>query len=231
MTKIILITGTSKGIGRFLAETYLERGFKVIGCSRRTSKLEHNNYEHYHVDVSDEISVKKMVSSVYKMHKRIDYLINNAGFASMNMSVLTPFETVENIFKTNFYGTFLFCREVTRVMLRNKFGRIVNFTTMAVPLNLMGESIYASSKSAIEMFSHILAREISSSGITCNTVGPSVTWTDMIKNVPKDKIDKVLNAQGIHEYATFDDILNVVDFFLSDNSNMITGQVVYLGGC
>ena len=230
MDRIIVITGTRKGIGRFLAEYYLEQGFTVIGCSRDLSDLLPNNYEHYCLDISDEPAVIKMIGSIVKKHKRIDYLLNNAGIASMNHSLLTPLKTVEQIFKTNFLGTFLFCREVGKVMSRHKSGRIVNFTTVAVPLRIAGESVYAASKAAVESLTRIIAKEFGKNGITCNAIGPSPIMTDLIKNVDKGKIMQLLEQQAIPQFAEFGDVANLIDFFLSGNSKMITGQIIYLGG-
>jgi len=187
--KVMIITGTRKGIGRYLAEYYLEREFIVIGCSGAITDLKHENYDHFCLDVSDEIKVKKMVSWIVGKYKKIDYLINNAGIASMNHSLLTPLSIVEKIFKTNVFGTFLFCRETAKIMSKNKFGRIINFTSVASPLNLSGEAIYAASKSAIEKLTMILAKEFGNNGITVNAIGPSPIKTDLIKNVGEEKLN------------------------------------------
>jgi len=103
MNKVIVITGTRKGIGRYLAEYYIEKGMQVIGCSRLETDLVNTNYEHFCLDVSDEKAVKKMVSSISRKYGKIDYLINNAGIASMNHSMLTPLLTVEQILRTNVF--------------------------------------------------------------------------------------------------------------------------------
>jgi len=230
MNKIMVITGTSKGIGRYLAEYFLQKNFIVIGCDLSKTNLKHNRYEHFCLDVSDEISVRKMITIIVKKHRKIDYLINNAGIASMNHSLLTPLSVVEKIFKTNFFGTFLFCREIGKVMAKNKFGRIINFSSVAVPLHLEGESIYAASKAAVEEFTRILAKEFGNLGITCNAIGPSPIKTDLIKNISKEKINNLLEQQAIGEFASFDDIVNVIEFFISNKSNMVTGQIIYLSG-
>ena len=230
MNKVIVITGTRKGIGRYLAEYYLKKDFIVIGCSRSESDLNHANYEHFCLDVADEKSVQKMISAVVKKHKKIDYLINNAGIASMNHSLLTPLSIVEKIFKTNVYGTFIFCREVAKVMSRKKNGRIVNFTTVAAPLNLEGEAIYAASKAAVESLTKILSKEFGGYNITVNAIGPSPIKTDLIKNVGDEKLNKLLAKQAISEFGTFEDVSNICDFYLSDKSKMISGQLLYIGG-
>lgn len=230
MRKVFIITGTRKGIGKQLAKYYIEKGHAVIGCSRGDSDIEANNYSHHRVDVSNEADVIKLVRKAKRDHGRIDVLLNNAGVASMNHILTTPGKTVRKIFDTNFTGTFLFSREAAKVMMRQKSGRIVNFSTVAVPLRLAGEAIYAASKAAIESFTQVAAYEFGGFGVTINAVGPTPLQTDLIKNVPKDKLQSLLSRQAIHRYGEFEDVVNVIDFFIDDRSNFVTGQTVYLGG-
>jgi 3-oxoacyl-[acyl-carrier protein] reductase len=115
-------------------------------------------------------------------------------------------------------------------MHKSKSGRIVNFTSVAVPLDLEGESVYAASKSAVVTFTRILARELAPANITVNAVGPTPVMTDLIRSVPKDKLDRLLKRQAIHRYGAFKDISNVIDFFIRPESDFVTGQVIYLGG-
>lgn len=230
MDRIIIITGTRKGIGRYLAEQYLQEGDIVYGCSRRICDIEHPNYHHTRLDVSDEAEVVSFVRNVYKNHKHIDVLINNAGCASMNHFLLTPYDTAKKVFNTNFFGTFLMCREVAKYMVKNKSGRIVNYSTVAVALNLHGELVYSASKAAIEQLTRVLADEIGESGITVNAVGPTPIDTDLIKNVPENKLQDLLSHQCIKRFGQFEDVKNVIDFFLKPESNFITAQTIYLGG-
>ena len=228
--RIILITGTRKGIGKAIAEHFLSNGDIVVGCSRTAPDWSHENYRHFELDVSDEPKVLEMFGAIRKNYGRLDALINNAGIASMNHSLLTPVDTVKKIFSTNTIGTFLFCREAAKLMRKKNFGRIVNFTTFAVPFKLEGEATYAASKAAIISFTETLAREYADFGITVNAVAPPAIPTDLIKGVPKDKLDRLLARQAIHRFGTFDDVINVIDFFLRAESNFVTGQVIYLGG-
>jgi 3-oxoacyl-[acyl-carrier protein] reductase len=230
MSKVFLITGTRKGLGREICLNYLKEGNVVIGCSRGPSSIDHLNYFHYEIDISKENEVVSMVKDVAKKFKRIDILINNAGIASMNHLLLTPFKTVSSIFETNYYGTILFCREVAKIMLKYKWGRIINFTTVATPLKLEGEIAYANSKAAIENYTQIACRELATFGITMNAIGPTPIPTDLIKNVPKEKMTSLIERQAIKRFGTVEDLINVLDFFISENSNFITGQVIYLGG-
>jgi len=228
--KIILITGTRKGIGRFLSQYYCDKGDFVIGCSRDNSDFTHENYQHFCLDISDEEKVLELFSVIRKKYGRLDVLINNAGIASMNHFLLTPIGTVNRILQTNLLGTFLFCREAGKIMLSNKYGRIVNFTTIAAPLHLEGEAIYAASKAAIENLTKTLSRELGYYKITINAIGATPIKTDLIKSVPEEKMTSLLQRQAIQRYGEFKDITNVIDFFIRPESDFITGQIIYLGG-
>ena len=228
---VTLITGTRKGIGRFLVDHYVGKGHQVVGCSRGPFPETIPGYEHFCLDVSDEEAVKLMMREVGRKYNRLDHIINNAAVSSMSHFLLTPAEAVMRVYKTNVIGSFLFSREGAKLMKKRKYGRIVNFSTIAVPLKLPGEAVYASSKAAIESLTKILAQELSPFGITVNSVGPTPVATDFIQGVPPGKIQAILDRQAIRRLATFPDVANVADFFLQPASDFVTGQVVYLGGC
>jgi 3-oxoacyl-[acyl-carrier protein] reductase len=109
-------------------------------------------------------------------------------------------------------------------------GRIVNVSTVAVPLRLEGEAVYAASKSALETFTRIAARELAPFGITCNAVGPCPIKTRLTAGIADEKIQALIDRQAIRRWGVPQDVVNVVDFFLRPESGMVTGQVVYLGG-
>src|ERR1700756_3441870 len=168
---VTLITGTRKGIGKFLAQHYLQLAHQVIGCSRAEAGWTAPNYTHFCCDVSDEEAVKNTFLCIRRRFGRLDHLINNAGVAAMNHSLLTPLNTLQQVMQTNVIGTFLFCREAAKLMQKRKTGRIVNFSTVAVPLKLAGESAYVASKSAVEALTQVLAYELAQYGITVNAIG------------------------------------------------------------
>lgn len=228
--EVVLITGSRKGIGRHLVEHFVRRGALVEGCSRQRPEWELDSYTHHLVDVTNEAQVREMFASIQQRHQRLDIAINNAGIASMNHVLLTPSETVARIMDTNFRSTFLICRESAKLMRRHRYGRIVNLGTVAVPLRLAGEAVYAASKSAIVTLSQILAHELADFGITCNVVGPTPIETDLIRGVPPEKLRQLIDRLAIRRMGTYEDVTNVVDFFVSRSSGYVTGQVIYLGG-
>ena len=227
---VFLITGTRKGIGEHLVKHYLAQGHQVVGCSRGPTSFEAESYRHFCLDVSDEATVQQMFSEISNQHGRLDVLINNAGIASMNHALLMPTKTARDIVDTNFIGTFLMSREAARLMRKHGFGRIINFATVATPLKLEGEAVYAASKAAVINFTQIIAREFAEFGITANVVAPTPIQTDLIKAVPEEKLARLLKRQAIKRLGEFRDVTNVIDFFIRPESDFITGQVLYLGG-
>lgn len=230
MARVGLITGTRKGLGRALAEHYLAQGCAVVGCSRSDSDLEAEGYEHHCLDVADERAVVELFRGLRGRHSKLDFLVNNAGVASMNHALLTPLATVRRLLATNVLGTFAFCREAGKWMSRSGGGRIVNLTTTAVPWKLEGEASYAASKAAVESLTETLARELGPLGVTVNAVGPPPIDTDLTRGVPRDKLEQLVSRQAIPRLGQPQDVAHAIDFFLDPQSDFVTGQILYLGG-
>ena len=226
----ILITGSSRGLGKELAEHFLRNGDSVFGCSRSDASINHQNYHHYSLNIASADEVVAFFFALRKEIKHLDAVINNAGIASMNAFALTPVESYQQIFDINVQGTFLFCQKSLGLLKRAANPTIINMTSVAVPLQLEGEAIYAASKSAVETLTRIIAKEYGGFGITCNAIGPSPIDTSLIKGVPNDKIANLVNQQSVKKMATPADVINLVDFYLRPESRMISGQVIYLGG-
>ncbi len=225
-----LVTGASRGIGLALARHFVEAGDLVVGCSRSKAGFEHERYRHVALDVADEPAVQALFASMRGEEGCLDVLVNNAGVATMNAIALTTAASARRAIDTNLLGTFLFTRSAIRLLRASPAGRIVNVTSVAVPLRLEGEAIYAAAKAAVETFTRVTAREVAPLGITCNAIGPSPIRTRLTEAVPEEKMERLLKRQPLARWAEPSDVINLIEFLLRPESRMITGQVVYLGG-
>jgi 3-oxoacyl-[acyl-carrier protein] reductase len=229
--KSILITGARKGIGKYLVEYYSDKGFNVFGCSREPINYSLPNYSHYICDITEEKQVKEMLRDIKKNNGHIDILINNAGVnLTLQPTMLVSYQNALKTVEINLLGTFLMCREVARLMMKNSFGRIINFSSMAVKHEVEGEAIYTASKAAIISFTRVLAKEVYPLGITCNVVSPSAIDTDLMNGIKEDALNNVLLRNAVKSKGKMEDVSNTVDWLIKPESDAITGQVVYLGG-
>jgi 3-oxoacyl-[acyl-carrier protein] reductase len=229
--KIVLVTGARRGVGRLITEHFLKQGAQVIGFSKHLDEGEKSDrYRAIEVDVGDADSVVKGFEQVRKQFGRVDIVINNAAVLTSQYAMIMPAAAVKAMLDVNILGTFLVSREAAKLMRKNKWGRIINIGSMAASLEPIGDSVYAASKAAISTLANVMAKEYASLNITCNTLGITGIATDMLSQLPKDKIDSVIASLPLPRYATPDDIFNVIDFFGSERSGYITGQTVFLGG-
>jgi 3-oxoacyl-[acyl-carrier protein] reductase len=223
---IIVITGTSRGIGEALAGHYLSLEHEVIGCGR--SALGMGDYTT--VDISDEQAVDTFVSHIQQVYGYIDVLINNAGVGALNHFLMQPSWDFERIINVNLRGTMLMTQAFARLLRTAEHPRIVNFTSVAVPWRLAGESVYAATKAGVESLTRTLAHEFAPWRITVNAVGPTPTPTALLGQIPQSKLDALIERQAVKRMGTMEDIFNVVDWLIQPASDFVTGQVIYLGG-
>jgi 3-oxoacyl-[acyl-carrier protein] reductase len=214
MRETYVITGASRGIGKFLADYYDKKGKFVIRASRSNG-----------FDVTNDEDVEVLAS----IPEQVNVLINCAGIAAMNAAVLMTPSKTRDIVNTNFIGT----ANVTTAMfpkLRKAYGRVINFSSVAVGLNLEGEAVYAASKAAVESLTRTLSKEWGGYGIRVNCIAANPIRTDLINGVSQEKLDAVINQQAIKEFGSMDDVVNICDFFIDRRSGFITGQVIKMGG-
>jgi len=229
--KIVLVTGARRGVGRLLAEHFLSEGGQVIGFSRHEDdEAQLPGYTPLAVDVGDPESVARGFEQVRKQFGRVDIVINNAAVLTSQYAMIMPAGAAKGMLDANILGTFLVSREAAKLMRKSKWGRIINIGSMAASLEPMGDSIYAATKAAIATLANVMAKEFAALNITCNTLGITAIETDMLGQLPKDKIDAVIAGLPLPRYATAEDIFNVVDFFASERSGYVTAQTVFLGG-
>lgn len=223
----VIVTGASRGLGRFCADHLVAKGYRVVGLGRTPDK--NAGFEMRDLDVSDSASVASVLKD-FRRDKSVYALINAAGIASMNLVVTTPAETVRRIIETNLLGTIYCSQQIAPALIKRGLGRIINFSTLGVPLAIKGEAIYIASKAGVEGFTRVFARELAPHGVTVNAIAPGPIETALIAKVPKDKVDAVVAQQIIPRQGTPDDVWNIVSMLLSPQSSMISGAVLNVGG-
>jgi 3-oxoacyl-[acyl-carrier protein] reductase len=228
--KVVVVTGTRRGIGRSLAIHFLANGAKVWGISRGDSSIDDPGYGHLTADVGKSKEIQEAFSRIGKEAGRVDVLVNNAAVLTSQYAMIMPPANAQAMVDTNLLGTFYASREAAKLMRKAKRGRIINIGSMAASLEPMGDSIYAACKAGVSVLAAVMAKEFGPFNVTCNTLGITAIETDMLAQLPRDKIDAIVKALPVPRYATNDDIFNVVDFFASDRSSYVTAQTVFLGG-
>lgn len=228
--RVAVVTGARKGLGRLLTDHFLDQGAQVIGFSRGDSSIAHGNYSHYNVDVGDDLAVRAAFVAIARAHGRVDILINNAAVLTSIHAMLLPAPRAEEMLRTNLLGTFYVSREAAKLMRKRKYGRIINIGSMASTLEPIGNSVYAATKAGSMTLAAVLAKEFAGFGVTVNTLAVSAIDTDMLRQLPREKVDEVIAGMPIPRLAVPDDVFNVIDFFASPQSSYITAQTVFLGG-
>lgn len=231
--KIVLITGSSRGIGFEVANYFLKNNAVVIGISKGAATIDNINYHHFSVDLSLPKELIKIFKNISKHFKKIDVVINNAAILTSQYSMIMPVKNAVDMVNVDLLAVFLVSRESVKLMRKNKYGRIINISSMAVSLEPAGDSLYAACKAGINTLANVMAKEFSVFNITCNTLAITAYETDMLKQhspTAQIKIKEIIKNLPIPRMAEKDDILNVIDFFASERSGYITAQTVYLGG-
>ena len=224
---MIIVTGASRGLGKSITGRLIEKGENVIGLVRNSNGLEIPTIE---CDVSDYASVKNASKEVKRMKKPVKAFINAAGVASMNMAVTTDESTVQKLIQTNLVGTIYCCQLFAPIMLRQKQGSFINFSTIAVALALKGESVYAASKAGVESFSRTFAREMADFNVRVNCIAPGPIRTDLLRGITDKQIEKITSQQVIQKQFQKSDVCDLVELLLDEKATSLSGQVLNLGG-
>ncbi len=224
---MIIVTGASKGLGENICLRLIKNGHKVLGIARNIENL---NFESYSCDITSYENLKNLAVKIKSRHPKISGLINVAGIASMNLALLTPPKITQKLIQTNLIGTIYSCQIFSPLMIKNKSGSIINFSTIAVPIGLKGESVYVASKAGVEGFSKSFAREMSDFNIRVNCIAPGPIDTNLIRNVDKKLIKKVIDNQIIPKQFEPSDISDLVEILLGDKAKTISGQILSAGG-
>ncbi|MEV6976014.1 SDR family oxidoreductase [Kitasatospora sp. NPDC093806] len=229
---IILVTGARTGVGRALAEHFLDQGHQVVGCSRRPSSLDHPAYRHHEVDITDGKALRSMFREVRREFGHLDALVNNAGTSTMNHFMMTPEKVARDVFDLNFFAVLNCCREATKLLQKSPgpTSAILNVSTVAVPWALDGQLVYSASKSAVEQLTRVMSKELADFRIRVNGIGLPPVSTVLTRTLPAGLVDTLVARQAIKRMCTMPDVLGPVDFLISQQAGFVTGETLFLGG-
>ena len=238
--KVALVTGASRGIGRAIALQLAAEGAKIaINFAGNTAKAEEVKSEIesaggsamlVQADVADIQAVDEMVQKVVDAYSKIDILVNNAGITRDNLLMRMKPDDFDNVINTNLKGVFNCMKSVTKIMMKQRSGRIVNMASIVAITGNAGQTNYAAAKAGIIGFSKSAAKEFASRGITINVVAPGFIDTDMTAVIPDKIKDEMLKGIPLSRMGTADDVAQAVKFLVSDQASYITGQVLRVDG-
>ena len=238
-TRVAVVTGASRGIGRAIATRLARDGRHVVLVSRSEGLLEEVKAQITEAggsasvttaDVGDRGAWAAAIESITKEHGRLDILVNNAGITRDNLVLRMTDEEWDDVIRVNLTSAFVATRAAARSMMRGKFGRIVNIASTSGIVGNAGQANYAASKSALVGFSKSIARELGGKGVTCNVVAPGFIETDMTSSLPDQVKDGVLKMMALRRLGTPDDIAAAVAYVTSDDAGFLTGQVICVDG-
>lgn len=238
--KVAIVTGSSRGIGRAIAERLAAGGARVVinyrgneaAANEVVANIQAGGGEAIAVqaDVSNLAQVQALVDSAKKAFGRIDILVNNAGTTRDTLLIRMSEEDWDIVLDTNLKGAFNCIKAVGRQMMRQKYGRIVNITSVSGIAGNAGQANYAAAKAGLIGLTKTVAKELGSRGITCNAVAPGFVPTDLTASLPEDLIQTAVDRTPLGRMGAPGDIAAAVVFLASDDASFVTGQVLSVDG-
>ena len=234
MSKIVLVTGASRGIGLEAAKHFSKEGYKVIGSSRGDFNLgeliENESAISVQLDLTSKESIKNLFADLKSEDLLPSVLVNNAGITKDQLFLRMKDEDWDDVIETNLNGLFRVTKAFIKPMVKNKFGRVINISSVAGLMGNSGQVNYSSSKSAMVGFSRSLAKELGSRNITSNVVAPGFIETDMTTFLNDDEKVEVSKNIPMKRFGTVQDVAKCIVFLASDEANYITGQTISVDG-
>ena len=234
MSKIVLVTGASRGIGLEAAKHFSNEGYKVIGSSRGDFNLGELIGDESAISVQLDLMSKESIKNLFADLKSEDLLpsvlVNNAGITKDQLFLRMKDEDWDDVIETNLNGLFRVTKAFIKPMVKNKFGRVINISSVAGLMGNSGQVNYSSSKSAMVGFSRSLAKELGSRNITSNVVAPGFIETDMTTFLNDDEKVEVSKNIPMKRFGTVQDVAKCIVFLASDEANYITGQTISVDG-
>lgn len=238
--KIVVITGSNRGIGLEIAKTFVAHNAKVIACMRNinentlseiSSKYSSDSVKGVNLDLSNENSIKAAIKQIGLLSSnKIDVLVNNAGTSSGGMFQMASIAEMRRVFEINFFGQITFTQGLSRLMTRQKSGSIINVTSSASDIPDPGTLIYGSSKAALARATRSMATELGAFGVRVNAISPGVTRTDMFNEMSELARNRLIGISAFQRPAEPQDVANLALFLASDLSAFVTGQILRIDG-
>ena len=232
--KSVLITGVSRGIGLSIAKEFIHNDYFVFGTSRSkfdlSKALESNNCKHLIVDVNDRDSITSIMKDIPGENNTLDCLVNNAGITADQLFIRMKDSEWDDVINTNLTGIFNITKPVSKMMLKQKSGSIINVSSVSGLMGNAGQVNYSSSKSALLGFTKSLAKELAPRGINVNCICPGFIESDMTNELTSDQRDQALSQIPLGNFGSDTDIAKLTLFLSSDNAKYITGQSISVDG-
>ncbi|HRL10273.1 MAG TPA: 3-oxoacyl-[acyl-carrier-protein] reductase [Aggregatilineales bacterium] len=238
--RVAIVTGASRGIGRAIALELAARGAKVVINYNANADAAQSVVDAIQeaggtaaavqADVSDEAQVEALIKAAQDLYGRLDVLVNNAGTTRDNLIMRMKPDDFDFVLQTNLRSAWLCSKAVVRPMMKNRFGRIINITSVSGVIGQAGQTNYSASKAGLIGLTKSLAREIASRGITVNAVAPGFILTDLTKDLPEEIKKQLDQFIPLGRWGDVQDVAYMVAFLASDEAAYITGQVFNVDG-
>ena len=238
-SKVVLVTGASRGIGAAIADTLGESGYTVIGTATTTSGTDSISQRFADkailgagmpLNVTDPDSISALLQSIVENFGAPTVLVNNAGITKDNILMRMKEDEWLDVINTNLNAVFRLSKACVRPMTKARWGRIVNISSVVGSMGNGGQSNYSATKAGVEGFSRALAKELGSRSITVNTVAPGFIDTDMTKDLPEANKEVLLGQIPLARLGAPEEIASVVKFLVSDAAGYITGETIHVNG-
>lgn len=239
--KNAIVTGASRGIGKAILKKLVQSGVNVWACMRKKDEELEEEFQKFaeendvwikpvYMDLSSEESVKNAAKEILSEKRKIDILVNNAGIAFAGTLSMTPMSRVRETFEVNFFAMLALIQMISKQMIRNKDGNIVNIGSVSGLENYGGNISYGSSKAAVIWATKELSKELSIFGIRVNSVSPGTTHTDMNQVRNNKQMEEVMSRTTLKRMAEPEEIANAVLFLVSEEASYITGHNLVVDG-
>ena len=235
MKKNVLVTGATGGIGRAICNK-LKKNYNLIVVSRNKEKLINFMTDNKSIirripcDLKDSNQIKKMIEEIVTTNLNVDILVNNAGVTDDSLFIRMNYEKWQNVIKTNLDSNFLLSSSISKLMIKKKWGRIINITSIVGHTGNLGQANYVASKSGLTGMTKSIAIELAKWNITVNCVSPGFIQTNMTENLSKEQKNNIISKIPLGVIGSPNDVANCVEFLASDDSGYITGETIHVNG-